>query len=150
MQFVDEEDDLILMRDDLIEHTLHPLLELATVFRAGDQRIDVELDETLVAEDFGHFALGDTLGQPLDDGSLADPGLADERRIVLLRRASTSMVVSISRERPMTGSSLPCCAICVRSRACLSSVGVFVGVSTDLPPHLCPLLSPFAGAAPLA
>src|SRR6478672_5172929 len=72
------------MRDYLIEHTLHPLLELATIFRASDQRIDVELDQTLVAQDFGHFALGDTLGQPLDNGGLAHARLADERRIILL------------------------------------------------------------------
>ena len=37
----------------------------------------------LVLQPFGHVAADDAAGQPLDDGGLADAGLADEHRVVL-------------------------------------------------------------------
>ena len=37
----------------------------------------------LFLQPFGHVAADDALGQPLDDGGLADAGLADEHRVVL-------------------------------------------------------------------
>ena len=42
VQLVDEQDDLALGVDDLLEDGLQPLLELAAVLRAGDQRAHVE------------------------------------------------------------------------------------------------------------
>ena len=68
---------------DLLEDGLEPLLELAAVLRAGDHRAEVEGDQPLVAQRLGHVALDDALGQALDDGGLADAGLADEHRVVL-------------------------------------------------------------------
>ena len=83
VQLVDEQDDLSLGVDDLLEDRLQPLLELAAVLGAGDQRAHVERDDLLVLEAFGHVAAHDALGQALDDGGLADAGLADEHRVVL-------------------------------------------------------------------
>ncbi|SSM10322.1 Uncharacterised protein [Klebsiella pneumoniae] len=60
---------------------------------------------------------------------LPTPGSPISTGLFFLRRASTSMVVSISCARPITGSSLPSRAILVRSREYLSSSGVLVGVS---------------------
>ena len=37
----------------------------------------------LVLQALGHVALDDALGEALDDGGLADAGLADEHRVVL-------------------------------------------------------------------
>ena len=68
---------------DLLEHRLEALLELAAELRAGDQRAEVERHEPLVLEAFGHVAVHDALREPLDDGRLADAGLADEHRVVL-------------------------------------------------------------------
>ena len=68
---------------DFLEHRLQPLLELAAVLRAGDQRAHVERDDPLVLQPLGHVAAHDALRQPLDDGRLADAGLADEHRVVL-------------------------------------------------------------------
>ena len=68
---------------DLLEHRLQPLLELAAVLRAGDERAHVERDDPLVLQPFGHVAADDALRQPFDDGGLADAGLADEHRVVL-------------------------------------------------------------------
>ena len=68
---------------DLLEHRLQPLLELAAVLRAGDQRAHVERDDPLVLQPLGHVAADDALRQPFDDGGLADAGLADQHRVVL-------------------------------------------------------------------
>ena len=83
VQLVDERDDLAVARLDLVEHGLEPLLELAAVLRAGHHRAEVERDQPLVAQRLGHVAGDDPLGQALDDGGLADAGLADEHRVVL-------------------------------------------------------------------
>ena len=56
VQLVDEQDDLALGVLDLLEHGLEPLLELAAVLRAGDQRADVERDHAAVAQRLGHVA----------------------------------------------------------------------------------------------
>ena len=39
--------------------------------------------EPLVLEALGHVAVDDAAGQALDDGGLADAGLADQHRVVL-------------------------------------------------------------------
>ena len=83
VQLVDERDDLAVAVDDLLEHGLHAVLELAAVLRARDHRADVERDEALVAQALGHVALDDAPGEALGDGGLADAGLADEHRVVL-------------------------------------------------------------------
>ena len=83
VQLVEEEDDLALGRLDLLEHRLQPLLELAAVLRAGEQRADVERDHAPVAQALGHVAVDDPLRQALDDRGLADAGVADQHRVVL-------------------------------------------------------------------
>ena len=65
------------------QHGFQPLLELAAIFGAGDQRAEVERQHLLVLEALRHVALHDAVRQPLDDGRLADAGLADQHRIVL-------------------------------------------------------------------
>ena len=68
---------------DLGQHRLEPILELAAILGAGDERAHVEPDDALVLQAFGHVAADDALRQALDDGGLADAGLADEHRVVL-------------------------------------------------------------------
>ena len=65
--------------DDLLQ----ALFELAAVLGAGDQRADIEREQALVLQRLGHVAVDDPLGQPLDDGGLADARLADQGRVVL-------------------------------------------------------------------
>ena len=67
----------------LAQHGLQPLLELAAVLRAGHQGAHVEGEDGPVAQPFRHVAPGDPLGQALDDGGLADAGVADQHRVVL-------------------------------------------------------------------
>ena len=83
VQLVDEQDDLAVGVLDLLEDGLEPLLELAAELGARDQRAEVERDDALVLEALGHVAAHDALGEPLDDGRLADARLADQHRVVL-------------------------------------------------------------------
>ena len=83
VQLVDERDDLAVGVLDLLEDGLEPLLELAAVLRAGDHRGEVERDQRLPRSDSGHVAGHDPLRETLDDGGLADAGLADQHRVVL-------------------------------------------------------------------
>ena len=83
VQLVHEEDDLALGVGDLLEHGLQPVLELAAVLGAGDQRADVQRDHAPVAQRLGHVARDDALGEALGDGGLADAGLADQHGVVL-------------------------------------------------------------------
>ena len=83
VQLVDERDDLPVGVVDLLQHGLEPLLELTAVFRARDERREVERDELLVFKRVGDVTRDDALGEPLDDGRLADAGFADEHRVVL-------------------------------------------------------------------
>ena len=83
VHLVDEQDDAAVRRRHLLQHGLEPLLELAAIFRAGDQRAHVEREQLLVLQAFRHVAVDDALRQALDDRGLADAGLADQHRIVL-------------------------------------------------------------------
>ena len=83
VQLVDERDHLAVGVGDLLEDRLEALLELAAILGAGEHRGDVERDQPLVLEAFGHVAVGDARREALDDGGLADARFADEHRVVL-------------------------------------------------------------------
>ncbi len=83
VQLVDEDDDLALGALDLLEHGLDPLLELAAVLRAGQERADVERPDALALQALGHVAVDDPLREPLDDRRLPDSRVADQNRVVL-------------------------------------------------------------------
>src|SRR5262249_4600961 len=82
VQLVDEADDLAVGVDDLLDHGLEPVLELAAELGAGDHRAEVDGHQPLVAELFGNVAADDALGKTLDNSGLADAGLADQHRVV--------------------------------------------------------------------
>src|SRR5262249_12481792 len=65
------------------EHRLESLLEFAAELRARDERTQIEGDQAFVLQAFGDVAVHDALREALDDGGLADSGLADQDRIVL-------------------------------------------------------------------
>ena len=68
---------------DFLQHGLQPLLELAAIFRARNQRAEIERQQLLVLEALRHVAVDDAQREALDDGGLADAGLADQHGIVL-------------------------------------------------------------------
>ena len=80
VELVDEQDDLALGLQDLVQHRLQAILELAAILRAGDERAHVEREHALVLEALRHVLFDDAAGQPFDDGGLADARLADEDR----------------------------------------------------------------------
>ncbi len=59
------------------------VLELAPVLGTGHQGPEIEGDDLFVAQGLRDIAVDDALGQAFDDGGLADPGLADQYRVVL-------------------------------------------------------------------
>ena len=83
VHLVDEQDVGAGRRRDFLQHGFEPLLELATVFRAGDQRAHVEREKLLVFQAFRHVAVDDAQRQAFNDRGLADARLADQDRIVL-------------------------------------------------------------------
>ena len=82
VHLVDEQDDVAALAD-LLHDLLQALLELAAVLAAGDERREVERVELLVLDGLGDLVARDALREALDDGGLADAGLADEHRVVL-------------------------------------------------------------------
>ena len=83
VHLVDEQDDAAVRGRHLVEHGLEPLLELAAVFRAGDQRAHVEREQLLVLQALRHIAVDDAQREAFHDRGLADTRLADQHRIVL-------------------------------------------------------------------
>ena len=65
------------------KHGLQPLLELAAIFRARNQRAHVERQQLLVLQALRHVAVENAQRETFDDGGLADAGLADQDGIVL-------------------------------------------------------------------
>ena len=83
MDLVDEQDRAgigLEFLDDLLE----PLLEIAAIARAGQQRPHVEREHRGVAQHVRHFAMNNAAREAFRDRGLADAGFADEQRIVLL------------------------------------------------------------------
>ena len=66
----------------IFKHRFEPLFEFAAVFRSGDERAHVQRNQPFVLQALGHVAAQNSLGQSLDDGGLANPGVADEHRII--------------------------------------------------------------------
>ena len=82
VDLVDEDDD-VAARADLLGDLLEALLEVTAVAGAGDERAEVERVDLLVLQRLGHVVLDDRLRETLDDGGLADAGLADQDGVVL-------------------------------------------------------------------
>ena len=83
MDLIDEQDGAgigLELLDDLLE----PLLEVAAIAGAGKERAHVEGEHGGVAQHVRHLAVDDAARQPFSDRGLADAGLADEQRVVLL------------------------------------------------------------------
>ena len=83
MEFVDKENDFAVRVDDLLDDRFEPVLEFASVFGSGDQGSHIERDDAAVLEDLGDVARSDALGETLCNGGLANPGFADQHRVVL-------------------------------------------------------------------
>ena len=80
MQLVNEEDRTSFL--DLGDNLFQPLFEFAAVFRAGNERTDIQCHQTLVLQCVRHVAVHNPLGEALDNGCFSDARLPDERRVI--------------------------------------------------------------------
>ena len=121
VQLVDEQDD-VAAGADLLEHLLEALLEVAAVAGAGDERAEVERVELLALCSVSGTSLATIFwARPSTMAVLPTPGSPMRTGLFLVRRDSTCITRSISRMRPMTGSSFFSRASCVRLRPNWSS-----------------------------
>ena len=81
VHLIDEEDGVGV--GDFLDDLLEAFLELPAIHRPGHERADIQHQHPLVHQRLRDVAVDDALGQPLDDGGLADARLADQRRVVL-------------------------------------------------------------------
>ena len=115
MELVDKQDDAALGLLNFREDCLEALLELAAVGRARDDRRHRDFDDAAVLEGGGNVSRDNALGETLDDGGLADAGLANEDRVVLgapgedLHDAADFLIAADDRvERALLGE---CCEV---------------------------------------
>jgi hypothetical protein len=87
VDLVDEHDG-VRVRLDLLDDLLQALLEVAPVARAGEQRAHVEGEHGRVLQDLRAPRAGRSFrASPSAMAGLADAGVADEERVVLLAAA---------------------------------------------------------------
>ena len=86
MDLVDEHDGAGIGLD-LAHHGLEPLLEITAVAGSGEESAHVELEDGGIGQHLRHVAHDDAAREALGDGCLADTGIADEERVVLLPAA---------------------------------------------------------------
>ena len=106
VDLVDEQDRVRLVLQ-LLQHALQPLLEVAAVLGAGQQRAHVQRIHRRIGQDFRHVLLGDAPGQPSAMAVLPTPASPTSSGLFLRRRHSTWITRSTSCSRPISGSILP-------------------------------------------
>ena len=82
VDLVDEQDRVGQLLE-LVDDRLQPLLEIAAVAGAGEQRAHVERVDHRALEHLGDVALDDLAREAFGDRGFADAGIADVERVVL-------------------------------------------------------------------
>ena len=124
MKLVDK-DNVLAALFELGHDLFQTFLELAAVFRSGNDERKVERENAFVLEKCRNVLVDDPLRQALDDRRLAHARFADQNRIVLGSPAKDLDKSFESRiSRPTSGSSLPFGSLAVRSRVNSSRLGV--------------------------
>lgn len=82
MDLVDEQHRARIILE-FLDNLLQPLLEIAAIARAGQQRAHVEREDGGIVQHFRHVALDDALGKAFGNRRLSDAGVSDIERIVL-------------------------------------------------------------------
>jgi hypothetical protein len=86
VDLVDEQDRVRIV-DQLLQHRLQALLEVAAVLGAGEEGAHVERVHRALGEEVGDVAFDDATRESFGDRGLADAGLADQQRVVLAAAA---------------------------------------------------------------
>src|SRR5579871_2529932 len=74
-------------RLEFLDDRFQPLLEIAAIARAGNQRTHVERIDGARLKHIGHILLDDLAREALRDCGFPDARVADEQRVVLLAAA---------------------------------------------------------------
>ena len=82
VQFVDEKNNLAVGFGNFLQHSFQAVFEFAAIFRAGDQRGQVERHQALRLQNFGNVSCNDALREAFGDGGFAHAGLADQHGII--------------------------------------------------------------------
>ena len=82
MHFIDKQDDFALAALHLVHHRLQSLLELTSVLRTGDQRTQIQRDQSHTQR-LRNIALHDTIRKTLHNGCFTDSRFTDQHRVVL-------------------------------------------------------------------
>ena len=86
MDLVDIDYRAFLFRN-AVHHAFDALLEVAAILRAGNERGEVDLENSCLLEAFRHVAGVDLGGESIHERSLADARFADMERVVLVLSA---------------------------------------------------------------
>jgi len=103
-------------RLDLFEHRLEPIFELTSILRARHERTHVQRAHSLILQRFRHVSRDDAPRYALYNRRFPTPGSPINTGLFFVLRDSTCITRRTSSSRPITGSVLPRCAACVRSR----------------------------------
>ena len=108
VDLVDEQQDAAVALLDLVQYGLEPLLELAAVLGAGEQRAEVEREDR--ARSLSHSGTSPRTmrwASPSAIAVLPTPGSPMSTGLFFVLRDRMRMTRRISASRPMIGSSLP-------------------------------------------
>ncbi len=83
VDFIDEENDSSFRGSNFLHDGLEPLFEFTAVFRARDERPDIQFPDRLVLQGLGNIAFEDTPSESFDNGGLSDTWITDQNRVVL-------------------------------------------------------------------
>src|SRR3989338_5664926 len=83
VNLVNEEDDPSLGPLNLFHNVFEPLLKLAAILGASDQKAQIKRDQFFLFERFGNLALCHAQRKPLHNSGLAHASFADEDGVVL-------------------------------------------------------------------
>ena len=83
VHLVNEQDDLTVRALHFIKHRLQPLFKLAAIFRARNQRTQVEAHQCAPLQAIGNITVGDAQREPFGNCGLARARLTDQRGVVL-------------------------------------------------------------------
>ena len=86
VELVDEQDDIVCLLD-FLDALLQALLEFAAILRTGNERRNIQRDQTPIAQDIGYLISHDELRKPFDHRRFAHTRLTQEQRVVLLATA---------------------------------------------------------------
>ena len=109
MNFINEQNGVGAI-EQLFQHRLQALLEIAPVFGAGQQRAHIKCVHLVVRENIGNVIFDDSPCQSLSDSRFADSRLAYQKGIIFATAAQCLDQTFQFLSRPINGSILPASA----------------------------------------